>query len=45
MRFLWTSDEINSGPDEYWSTVIDIASWATIGRIKNVVDSGEEDKI
>lgn len=34
VRFLWTSDEINSRPDEYWSTVIDIASWATIGRIK-----------
>lgn len=34
VKFLWASEEINRRPEEYWSTVIDIARKNNISRIK-----------
>lgn len=33
VEFLWASEEINKRPDEYWSTVLDIARRNTVARI------------
>jgi len=34
VKFLWTSDEINRNPSEYWERVMDIAMRNTITRLK-----------
>lgn len=34
VQFLWSSDEINRRPDEYWSGVMDIARKFTVSRTK-----------
>lgn len=34
VKFLWTSDEINKKPNEYWLRVMDIARKTTFDRIK-----------
>jgi len=34
VEFLWSSEEINKRPDEYWSGVMDIARHFNVSRIK-----------
>ena len=34
VKFLWASEEINKRADEYWLTVMDVATRNTFARIK-----------
>jgi tyrosyl-tRNA synthetase len=48
VKFLWASEEINKRPDEYWSTVIDIARKNTYDRIvrcSQIMGRNEKEKL
>ncbi|ARF08157.1 tyrosyl-tRNA synthetase [Catovirus CTV1] len=48
IEFLWSSEEINKRPDEYWKLVLDIATKFSLNRIKKctqIMGRKEEDEI
>ncbi|XP_020570680.1 tyrosine--tRNA ligase 1, cytoplasmic [Phalaenopsis equestris] len=48
VEFLWSSNEINSRPDEYWALVMDIARRNTLARIVRccqIMGRSEQDEL
>ena len=48
VRFIWSSDEINARPNDYWSLVLDIARKNSLSRILRcgqIMGRGESEEL